>query len=395
MGADAARAGRPTARANVKWQMAVPTTTRWPIQPHTQAKHVILRRYLQAWLPIMARYNGRIVFIDGFAGPGRYTDGEEGSPIIALRALLEHRYFQQGQAGREVVFLFVENDEGRAEALRTELAELKKAKPLPEWVKVAVKQGEFAAHITEILNTIQAGGRQLAPTFMFADPFGFAGIPMEVIGRVVKNPRSECLISFMFESVNRFLTSPDPKIQARFDELFGTTAWREVGALSDPGERRAAIVDLYRQQLMAMGGLKYVRTFEMINEGNRTEYFLCFGTNSPDGFSKMKEAMWRADPVQGQAFSDMTDSRQGVLFEPAPDLAPLREMLRQRFRGRRDVSIEDVESFVLLETSYSEGIHLRRQTLAPMEREGLITGRHPWRERRRCTYPEGTLITFP
>ena len=29
------------------------------------------------------------MFVDGFAGPGRYSQGEEGSPIIALKAVIE------------------------------------------------------------------------------------------------------------------------------------------------------------------------------------------------------------------------------------------------------------------------------------------------------------------
>ncbi len=374
--------------------MAVPRTTLWSIQPHTQAKHAILRRYLQAWLPIMARYNGRIVFIDGFAGPGRYSGGEEGSPVIALRTLLDHRHFAQPRAGREVVFLFIEEDLGRAGALRDELAAFEAARPLPGWMRVAVRQGEFANHVREVLDTVQAGGHRLAPTFLFVDPFGFAGIPMDVIARVVRNPRCECLVSFMFESVNRFLTSPDPRIQGRFDELFGAPVWRDVGVIPNPAERRAATVELYRRRLSEAAGLQHVRSFEMINEGNRTEYFLCFGTNSREGFSKMKEAMWRADPVQGQVFSDLTDRRQTVLLEPAPDLGRLRLMLREQFRGRGEVSIEDVERFVLFGTPYSETMHLKRLTLAPMEREGTITARHLWRDRRQYTYPANTLITF-
>ena len=55
------------------------------------------------------------------------------------------------------------------------------------------------------------------------------------------------------------------------------------------------ILQLYRSQLVDLAGLKYVRTFEMVNEGNRTEYVLFFGTNSSEGLSKMKQAMWKAD----------------------------------------------------------------------------------------------------
>ena len=68
----------------VPWQF--PKDTIWPIEPHTCAKHQILRKYLDAWLPILGTYNKRIVYIDGFAGPGEYKGGEPGSPIIALEA---------------------------------------------------------------------------------------------------------------------------------------------------------------------------------------------------------------------------------------------------------------------------------------------------------------------
>ena len=64
--------------------MAVPKETVWGIDPHTQAKHEILRRYLGAWFPILSRYNDRIVYIDGFSGPGRYKGGDPGSPFVAL-----------------------------------------------------------------------------------------------------------------------------------------------------------------------------------------------------------------------------------------------------------------------------------------------------------------------
>src|SRR3990172_8933903 len=184
--------------------MVIPATTHWPIQPHTQTKHLILRRYLAAWLPIMARYNGKLIFIDGFAGPGRYSGGEEGSPIIALRSLLEHQYFRRPQQGREVVFLFIEQDEARAAALRQEVGEFGKVQAIPGWVKTGVVHGEFAPIMTDLLDKLARDGHQLAPTFAFIAPFGFARVPMRVIARILANPRCECLLTFMYEPINRF-----------------------------------------------------------------------------------------------------------------------------------------------------------------------------------------------
>jgi three-Cys-motif partner protein len=67
---------------------------KWDCPPHTKAKHEMLAKYLDAWYPIIASWNGRLVFLDGFAGRGRYTDGSEGSPLIALRRLIDHRLFR-------------------------------------------------------------------------------------------------------------------------------------------------------------------------------------------------------------------------------------------------------------------------------------------------------------
>ena len=73
------------------------TSTIWSIDPHTEAKHDILRKYLDAWLPIITRWNGRVLYIDGFAGPGEYIGGRDGSPIIAIKSICEHKATLQAE----------------------------------------------------------------------------------------------------------------------------------------------------------------------------------------------------------------------------------------------------------------------------------------------------------
>lgn len=236
--------------------MATVQETYWSIEPHTQIKHLILRRYLGAWLPIMARHNGRILIVDGFAGPGRYMGGEEGSPIIALKALLDHPHFQRFLRKREVVFRFIEGEEDRAAALQDELRKFEASRLIPEWVKYDVLQGEFAPLMTQVLDKLESESKRLAPTFAFIDPFGFAGVPIEVIARIVQNPHCECLITFMYEAVNRFISHPDPKIQTHINQLFGTEEWRIILKESDPATRRHRIVDLYCQQLIQQAKLR-------------------------------------------------------------------------------------------------------------------------------------------
>jgi hypothetical protein len=241
-------------------------------------------------------------------------------------------------------------------------------------------------------------GKNLAPTFALIDPFGFAGAPLAILRRIMANPHCECLISFMYESINRFVGHPEAAIQAHFDELFGTEEWRRLIVEADPARRRVGLVELYQRQLMGTVGAKYVRTFEMVNTGNRTEYFLYFASNSLQGLSKMKQAMWKADPVGGQVFSDLTDPRQMVLLDQASDLLTLQGLLGDRFRARGWVDISEVERFVLEGTPYSEAIHLRRQTLGRMEKakaQRIEVRRPPGRRDRPGEYPAGTRIRFP
>ena len=94
----------------------------WEMEPHTAAKHTILRRYLQGWIPIMSRLvaqwavdgRGRLVILDGFCGPGRYVGGEDGSPIIMLKAFLEHS--QRDDIRAELVYAFIDEDKRRTDA---------------------------------------------------------------------------------------------------------------------------------------------------------------------------------------------------------------------------------------------------------------------------------------
>ena len=58
--------------------------TTWSLSKHTEAKHKILRAYFGAWVSILSRNFHRIVFVDGFCGPGQYADGELGSPMIVI-----------------------------------------------------------------------------------------------------------------------------------------------------------------------------------------------------------------------------------------------------------------------------------------------------------------------
>jgi three-Cys-motif partner protein len=87
---------------------------------HTAAKHDIYKRYLERWFPILL--NGRnaypsATYVEGFAGPGVYSDDEPGSPVIAIRALVN----SVSNPKPLVKFLFIDDDSRCHEMLQIEV----------------------------------------------------------------------------------------------------------------------------------------------------------------------------------------------------------------------------------------------------------------------------------
>lgn len=367
--------------------MTKPSDTLWAMEPHTRGKHIVLRSYLDAWLPIMshgARYRSamgkaRLVLVDGFAGPGRYSTGEDGSPLVMLKAFLEHS--QRHLITADLLYLFIEERPDRIEHLREEVAALNP----PEQVHVQFETGRFEDVFTGLLDSIESSGAQLAPTFAFIDPFGYTGNPMDLAGRFLAFQRCEALVYMPLPFVNRFVGRAGQ--EQALTALFGSERWRE--ALSFESTARVQFLhELFQEQLRFGSASRLVRSFEIPTAGGNG-YRLYFTTGSEKGLEKMKEAMWRADPLGGERYRDTTDEL--VLFEPEPDTGQLLRALKAHF-GNRPFSIEDAERFTLLSTAYLPNAHLKRRTLAPAERAERLLALSA--RKRTATYPAGTLLRF-
>jgi three-Cys-motif partner protein len=362
--------------------VALPRDTIWKIEPHTAAKHKILRKYLDAWFPILGSYHKRIVYVDGFSGPGRYTGGEPGSPIIALESARTHRANLTG----ELAFLFIEEDSDRAGYLESEIAKLQ----CPAHFKTKVENGLFADKLGNILSDLEGAGSKIAPTFALIDPFGFSGIPYALIRRLLSEQRCEVLITFMVDSINRWLEHPEENIRAHIIETFGTD--EAISLAEGIGDRPTALKDLYQRQLKKVA--RFVRYFELRNQDDRVVYYLFFATNNSIGHLKMKEAMWKVDPFGEFTFSDSTDPNQQILFTNS-SVAPLVVELASKFRGVGQLPVSLVETHVQDDTGYlrkhmGEALEQLESTGQLKVAESKIDGKR----RRAGTYPNEALVTF-
>jgi three-Cys-motif partner protein len=359
------------------------TETLWAMPPHTKAKLDILRFYLNAWLPIMSAWNRTLVYLDGFAGPGRYLGGEDGSPIVALKATLE----RQQPISASVAYLFVEGRQDRADHLRSEVAKLSRESR----TTVRVECGRFADLALGLVDPAVRGNGRTNPLFAFIDPFGW-DVPFDIVRQLLKYRNSEVFVNFMFDPVRRFLSAPQQA--ANWDGLFGTKSWRDIRDDPDPESRARRIPSLYKRQLIDAGGAEYVLSFEMRDIRNGTDYYLFFATKDRKGLEKMKDAMWRVDGNGGHQFRDPQYPDQPLLIEVGPDFTVLRKAVTAQFGGRA-VYIEELEQFVLEQTAFRLS-DLRTPVLAPMEAESppalQVTQAKPGRKRGQ--FPPGTIVQF-
>lgn len=362
--------------------MATPEETTWPIEPHTIAKHKILRKYLSAWFPILNRYHKRLVYLDGFSGPGIYKGGEPGSPIIALKTASEHFRPINGEA----IFLFIEERADRADNLKREVGKL----TLPATFRVHIESSQFEQTVTGILDALDKEVQGLAPTFAFVDPFGFSGLPFDLLERLLKHDRSEAFITFMVESVNRFVEAPNDEIKAHIRALFGTD--RVFDVVAGSGDRVKAIAQLYKSQLQKVG--RYVRSFQMRDRNDRVIYYLQFVTKHPLGHLKMKEAMWQVDLEGDFAFSDATDPTQEVLFRKEHD-KDLFSILRRVFGGQT-IQVAQIRTFVRDQTAYIDKHMISSLRFAePAGAIQVAPAKFDGSKRRKNSFPDDALITFP
>lgn len=356
----------------------------WDLEPHTRAKHEILRYCLEAWFPILSRWSGRIVYLDGFAGPGVYTGGEDGSPVIALNTAVRHSLRERF---KEIVFYFIEKDPDRATILTQVLNQ--RFSNLPKNMHFIVKGAEFAPTLEQVLTELEEKKENLSPTFAFLDPFGFSGLPMKLIGRMMNYDKCEVLITFMVGFVRRFL---DELREPVLNDLFATEEWKKTRDIADPDERLRFLLDLYERQLRNVGGATYVRNFEMKGPYNQVIYYLIYGTKHWKGLEAMKEAMYRVDRRGTYRFSDLTDIRQHYLIDYANEpqwTQQAAEIVYEKFRGQT-VPEGEVHEFVITGTPfiYRKPILQHLEKCSPSKITG-VTNR-----KRAFSYPEGCFITF-
>lgn len=339
---------------------------KWEYKEHTRVKHILLDKYLAAWIPILGRRGKSICYFDGFAGRGEYEDGTLGSPLIAMKVADEKaNYFGK------LLCVFIEKDKNNYENLCQVLKSEKTN--IRNWNKIDImkENNEFTNVIEGIFNYLENKKTILAPSFFFVDPFGFSGIPFNIVRRILQNPSTEVFFTFMVRDISRFIKNP--RLRDTFTKLFGTEEWKVL--LQLPG-REKALIELYRKQLHEVARVKYSLCFRVSESDKlKTLYYLIHSTNNFKGHSIMKSIMFNQSAQGSFAYlgpKDISERTQTRLFDIL-NIEQLKKYLLEKFK---DVTLtyDGIQKEICIPW-YSEPPYIDkhyRQALKELEKEHKI-----------------------
>lgn len=174
----------------------------------------IVEKYFWVWAKVIISTvkkkpisEQRIAYIDLFAGPGRYKDGSESTPVKVLETAISDPDMRN-----MLVSIFNDADLENFSSLQQAIDAI----PGIETLKYApqVYNHEVGDNIVKSFQE-----RKLIPTLFFVDPWGYKGLSLQLINSVVKNWGCDCIFFFNYNRINMGLSNE--AVQEHMNALFG------------------------------------------------------------------------------------------------------------------------------------------------------------------------------
>jgi len=368
----------------------------WKYQKQTEMKHRVFGYYLPLWLRILGKSHKNLNYVDGFGGLGAYHTDEDmknekclsrnfGSPIISMLSISD---LQRSEKIGKANILVIDRDARNIDNM----------KGLIDFLKINIKngvinfkQGNFDKEINGFLNRLDVKNLKLSPTFFLIDPFGIADIKMETIKRIMNRDKTEILLNFMYNCLQRFIDHPDEKINKIYDEYFGGGVW---GACKGKKlkEKEGELVNIFRNNCKKF--CKFVYPFRLkFPYKNQTYYYLFHLSQHYKGCSLMKDSFAKFNNGRDEYAGEKYKSQSG-LFDSL-----IEKEKRENFIGKliKKYKGEAVRYVNIIEDFIDETDLLEREIkklLQKLESENKIEVQAGNNRNRRSGFDEGDSVYF-
>lgn len=257
-------------------------------------KDLILDYYLQPYLQKVKQIGKPILVVDCFAGPGRFDDGQSGSPLI----IAQHLY-KLHRAGHRVAGFFVEAKKSLYDRLAQNISGLQ--------IPLETHFGSFRDYIGEITRLAQTH-----TVFVYLDPFRPKDLlfsDLQTVYEQLKSGQSvETLINFMSSSFLRAVHSfrkkiivngvlqTDHNLVLKWNEIAGGPYWQRIAF--DPelsaDERAYQLANGYAANLRRWFKWVLIYPIREKYEHKWPKYHLIFGSRFREAVELINRAMVKA-----------------------------------------------------------------------------------------------------
>jgi len=359
-------------------------------------KATIVSKYFDAWSSVIIatqkrypnRSSNKIAYIDLFAGPGRYLDGSQSTPLRILQNAI-----QNPDVRERLATLFNDKDEENAQSLESainSLSGIEKLKYPPH-----VENKEVGEEIVKMFEKMS-----LVPTLFFVDPWGYKGLSLRLVNSVLKDWGCDCIFFFNYNRINMGLSNP--MVIEHMNSLFGeerATNLRPKLDILSPRERELIIVEELCQAIKSYGN-RYTLPFRFRDsKGKRTSHHLIFVSKHFRGYEIMKDIMARESTYADQGVPTFEYNpadflpKQTLLFKLSRPLDDLQEMLLKSFAGQT-ISMIEIYQQHNADTPYIKSNY--KEALKALEENGKIVAKKPdGKSRRKGTFADNVLAIFP
>ncbi len=257
-------------------------------KPPAVYKHGVLRRYAHVYGGKAGLTTGRVTFLDGYAGEGKYGDNQApGSPLIFLEAAAALA------STRQVTCIFVEESRQRYKKLLKVVQE----HAHPD-TKVICRHGSIDDHLDEAL--VEAEGSAL---LAFLDPFG-AAVGFHRVRRILARPEyppTEVLLHWSLGSVRR---EGGVSRKVVLDNTYTRTAFPKLDGFLNGGWWRTRFDGIPKDQVHAVSEGIAIDYAEMMTDHTGFTYFHAPVRDQPDHKPKYNLMLFTASEEGVWEFAD-------------------------------------------------------------------------------------------
>lgn len=348
----------------------------------------IVVKYFDAWSKVIKNKTrtDRIAYIDLYCGPGRYKDGSPSTPLLILETAIADKKLQ-----RMLVTIFNDESEETCDTLEKEISKLPGIHTLK--YKPQVICNEVGTELQKVFE-----GISLVPSLVFIDPFGYAGLTLNLVSSFLKDWGCDCIFFFNYNRINAGISNE--YVEHHMKEIFGDNRFEllltKTSGLS-PLERELLIINEVGEALKEIGG-EYVIPFRFRNgTGNRTSHYLFFVSKNVLGYSIMKDIMAKesseiVDGVGNFEYTPVTNKQLTLLYEYSRPIDELIDQLKKQFSGKT-LTMEQIYYQHHVGTKFVKKNY--KNALKLLEEEGAIRCVPPADQRKKGTLRDDVIVTFP